>query len=110
MENELTIKETPEQDLLSAILLRALRDAQGQLCPYKDGANNNFVWASETQTEALAWLSSPSHEPFSYLWLKDHLTNIISIQTFQKIETAFRKQKTPREDLSSRRASIGARP
>ena len=91
MENELTTKETPEQDLLSAILLRALRDAQGQLCPYKDGSNNNQEWLTETQANALAWLSSPSHEPFSYLWTKDHLTNIISLQTFQKIEAAFRK-------------------
>lgn len=54
---------TPEQDLLIAIMERAIRDAVGYT-PKRD---------TPLKRDALGWLISNSKKPFSSLWVCDQL-------------------------------------
>lgn len=64
----------PEKNLISAMILRALADAQEDFNPCAVAINRvSPAMKLVIKGSALSWLNSPSDEPFSYLWCCDVL-------------------------------------
>ncbi len=65
---------TPEKTLISAMILRALADAQEDFNPCSVAINRvSPAMKLVIKSSAITWLNSPSDDPFSYLWCCDVL-------------------------------------